>query len=63
MGIGAGDRRCTELHIPADNYVNTLVQDFELGLFPLEFYPQLSFGANVSAWLYLVELSGKLYEV
>ena len=59
VGISAGERRCTELHFPNDYCVSIRVQEFELGLLPLEFYQQLSFGTNVPAWLFLVESSGK----
>ena len=59
VGISAGEERCTDLHIPNDNYVNTRVQEFQLKLLPFELYPQLSFGTNVPAWLFLVESLGK----
>ena len=59
IGMSTGARRCTELHIPADNYVNARVQEFELELLPFEFYPQLCFGTNIPAWLFVVEPSGK----
>ena len=59
VGNSAGEIRCTDLHFTSDNYVSIRVQEFQLELLPFELYPQLSFGANVPAWLFLVEPSGK----
>lgn len=59
IGTSAGERRCTTLHFFADDYFSKQIQEFELGLSPVDFYPQLSFGLNTPAWLFLIESTSK----